>query len=288
MSTLDVAGAQLYYQTRGAGPLMLLIPGANGDATVFELLAERLSTHYLVVIYDRRGFSRSRLNGPQDYSRRLQTDAADARGLIEHVGGGEAASVFGTSSGAVVALRLLLDHPDLIDTVVPFEPCAMRLQPDGQRWVDFFHELYDLYRSQGVDPALTRFRESTFPPVDHAVMQRARSSRAPHLLANAIYWFEHELRQYTSVDLDTAALQRWADRIIPAFARECRGYPNYSASQQLSDLLQRDALELPGGHVGYVTDCEAFARALLGRLRHETAARLKQPPVQGNWSPDAE
>lgn len=282
MSTLDVAGAQLYYETHGAGPLMLLIPGANGDATVFELLAERLSTHYLVVIYDRRGFSRSRLNGPQDYSRRLQTDAADARDLIEHVGGGKAVNVFGTSSGAVVALRLLLDHPHLIDTVVPFEPCAMRLQPDGQRWIDFFHHVYDLYRSQGVDPALTSFRESTFPPVDHAAMLRARSSGAPHLLANAIYWFEHELRQYTSVDFDAAALQRWADRIIPAFARECRGYPNYSVSQQLSHLLRRDALELPGGHVGFVTDCDAFAGALLARLRQDNPMRLKQAPAQGN------
>lgn len=283
-----MAGAQLYYETHGAGPLMLLIPGANGDATVFELLAERLSTHYLVVIYDRRGFSRSRLNGPQDYSRRLQTDAADARDLIEHVGGGKAANVFGTSSGAVVALRLLLDYPHLIDTVVPFEPCAMRLQPDGQRWIDFFHHVYDLYRSQGVDPALTRFRESTFPPVDHAAMQRARSSREPHLLANAIYWFEHELRQYTSVDFDAAALQRWADRIIPAFARECRGYPNYSVSQQLSHLLRRGALELPGGHVGFVTDCDAFAGALLARLRQENSMRLNQAPAQGNWQLDAE
>lgn len=266
MSTLNVPGAQLHYETHGAGPLMLLIPGANGDATVFEQLTEKLSAHYCVATYDRRGFTRSRLDGPQDYSQRLQTDAADARRLIEHVGRGATATVFGTSSGAVVALRLLLDHPDVVDTVVLFEPAAMRLHPQGQQWIDFFKEVYQLYRRSGTDPALTLFRERTFPPVDHAVMQQSRNSGAPHVMANATYWFERELREYTSVRITTAALQPWADRVIPAAGRECRGYPNYAVSQQLGRRLERDVLELPGGHVGFVTDWAAFADTLLARL----------------------
>ncbi|ALV33079.1 hypothetical protein AS200_14225 [Streptomyces sp. CdTB01] len=40
MSTFDVPGAQLYYETRGSGPLMLMIPGANGDADAFGMVAE--------------------------------------------------------------------------------------------------------------------------------------------------------------------------------------------------------------------------------------------------------
>ncbi|OBI22176.1 hypothetical protein A5714_06620 [Mycobacterium sp. E2462] len=272
MSILDVAGAQLYYETRGAGPVMILIPGANGDATVFESFATRLSAHYLVVSYDRRGFTRSRLDGPQDYSQRLHTDAADARCLIEHVGGGEPATVFGTSSGGVVALRLAMDHPEVIDTVVPFEPCAMRLQPDGQRWIDFFSDVYDVYRRRGIDYAMTKFRENAFPPVDHAVMRRSRSSRAPHIRANAIYWLEHELRQYTTVHFSVAALRPLAQRMIPAAGRECRGYPNHAVSQQLGRLLEREVVELPGGHVGYATHGAAFTDALLARLHQESRA----------------
>jgi acetyltransferase/esterase len=274
MSTLNVPGAQLYYETRGAGPLMLLIPGANGDATVFGSLAEKLSAQYVVATYDRRGFTRSQLDGPQDYAHRLETDAADARYVIEHVGHGKTATVFGTSSGAVVALRLLLDHPDIIDTVVLFEPAAMRLYPQGQQWIDFFDDVYRLYRRAGTDPALAMFRERTFPPIDHAVMEQSRNSGAPQLMANAIYWFERELREYTSVRVNAAALQPWADRIIPAVGRECRGYPNYAVSQQLGHALERDVLELPGGHVGFITDCAAFADALLARLRHAGSARL--------------
>ena len=66
MSTLKVPSAQLYYEVSGNGPLLILIPGARGEGEVFRPLAHHLSAQYQVVTYDRRGFSRSSLDGPQD------------------------------------------------------------------------------------------------------------------------------------------------------------------------------------------------------------------------------
>ena len=59
MSILEVPGARLYYETHGSGPLMLMVPGANGEADIFKMVREHLAAHYTVVTYDRRGFSRS-------------------------------------------------------------------------------------------------------------------------------------------------------------------------------------------------------------------------------------
>jgi pimeloyl-ACP methyl ester carboxylesterase len=56
---------------------MLMVPGANGDANIFKTVTQHLAARYTVVTYDRRGFSRSQLDGPQDYDRRLETDADD-------------------------------------------------------------------------------------------------------------------------------------------------------------------------------------------------------------------
>src|SRR5262249_57719503 len=64
MSVLGVPGALLYYETRGSGTLMVMVPGANGEATAFEGVAEHLAEHYTVVTYDPRGLSRSRPEGP--------------------------------------------------------------------------------------------------------------------------------------------------------------------------------------------------------------------------------
>jgi len=256
MSTLDVPGARLYYETHGSGPLLVMIPGAGGAADVFRMMTEHLAAHYTVVIYDRRGFSRSRLDGPQDYDRRLETDADDVRRLVDHLGDGSAI-VFGASSGAIVALTLLTRHPSVVRTLVPFEPPAMRYLPGGQKWVDFFTETYDLYRESGVDTALARFRERTFPVSDQRVM-----ARAPRNDANAAYWFEHELRQYPAVELDLDALKVHVERIILAAGREGSGYPAHDVVAELGRSLGRNVLELPGGHVGCVAHPAEFAREL--------------------------
>jgi pimeloyl-ACP methyl ester carboxylesterase len=131
---------------------------------VFAALAEQLSPRYTVLTYDRRGFSRSLLDGAQDYAHRLTIDADDARRLIERLTD-EPATVFGTSSGGVVALQLLTDHPNAVKTVIPYEPAILRLLPDASHWLGFVDEVYDLYRRCGPAPARAKFREHTFAEV---------------------------------------------------------------------------------------------------------------------------
>ena len=65
-NTLKVPGATLYYKVRGAGPLLLLICGGIYDAAGYAGLADRLADRYTVVTYDRRGNSRSPLDGPPE------------------------------------------------------------------------------------------------------------------------------------------------------------------------------------------------------------------------------
>src|SRR5262245_26125927 len=132
MGLLEVSGARLYYESHGRGPLMVMVPGANGDARAFESVAQHLAARFTVVTYDRRGFSRSTLDGPQDYDRRLETDADDVRRLIEHLSD-EPAIVFGASSGGIVVLEVLTRHLSVVHTLLPFEPPAVRLLPDGDR-----------------------------------------------------------------------------------------------------------------------------------------------------------
>ncbi|MBA3450944.1 MAG: alpha/beta fold hydrolase, partial [Chloroflexia bacterium] len=243
-----------------------MVPGATGSGDSFKPVTDHLAAHYTVVTYDRRGFSRSRLDGPQDDDRRLETDAEDVWRLIEHLSD-EPAIVFGSSSGGIVALAVLIHHPSVVRTLVPHEPPAVRQLPDGQTWVDFFFRVYERYRQSGIEPALTMFRTYAFAESDRQVMARARALKnGESLRANAHYWFEHELRQYPAVDLDLDVLRAYADRIVPAVGRESRGYPCYEVTVALGKTLGRDAIELPGGHVGYMAHPAAFARELVQAL----------------------
>jgi pimeloyl-ACP methyl ester carboxylesterase len=256
-SILEVPGARLYYETHGSGPVMLMVPGASGTADSFRSVTEHLAAHYTVIIYDRRGFSRSQLDGPQDYDHRLETDADDVRRLIEHLSD-EPATVFGGSSGAIVALEVLARHPSVVRTLVPHEPPAVRLLADGQKWINFFFEVYDLYRQSGIEPALQKFREQAFAESDRQAMARAPKNK--YTLANATYWFEHELRQYPALDLDLDALKAHADRIVLMAGRESRGHPTYEVNMELGKKIGRELIELPGGHVGFLTPPSVFAR----------------------------
>lgn len=139
--------------------------------------------------------------------------------------------------------------------------------PDGQKWLDFFFGLYDLYRQSGMEPALKKFREHAFAKSDRQVMARARDPKnGEYILANATYWFEHELRQYPAVELDFDALKAHVDRIVLVAGRESRGYPAYEVNVELGKKLGRDLIELPGGHVAYVTQPAEFARELVQAL----------------------
>ena len=134
--------------------------------------------------------------------------------------------------------------------------------------MDFFFEIYDIYRRSGVGPALDRFREEAFPEVDRLAMATAMErGEREQMLRNTRYWFENELRQYPSVDLDLDALGRHADRLVLVAGRLSRGYPAHRVSVELGSRLVQPVVELPGGHLGCMTHPVEFAAELEQALR---------------------
>ncbi len=154
----------------GSGPLLILIPGASGTGESFRPLASHLISQYQVVTYDRRGFSRSHLDGPQDYDHRLATDADDVRRLIEHLTD-QPALVFGSSSGAIVALEVLTRYPERVQTVVAHEPPVVSLLPDAAKWWAFFDRVYDSSHKNGIPKAMHQFVSMVAGKEDHQVIE---------------------------------------------------------------------------------------------------------------------
>ena len=55
-------GAELYYESRGAGPALFLVPGLGGDGRFWDPNVEGLAKHFTVVVHDHRGTGRSTLS----------------------------------------------------------------------------------------------------------------------------------------------------------------------------------------------------------------------------------
>lgn len=99
-------GTKIAYETTGDGPPLVLIGGAFCDRHARASgtpLAALLAAHFTVTSYDRRGRGDSTNTDPWSIDREVEDLAA----LLDASGGAERASVYGISSGGLLALEAL-------------------------------------------------------------------------------------------------------------------------------------------------------------------------------------
>ena len=263
MSILDVPGARLSYEVAGDGPLVVFIPGAGGEGAGFHPVAQRLASSYRVLTYDRRGFGASVLDGPQDYSVRLHTDADDVARLIRQEGG--RAYVFGSSSGAIVALQLLIDHPEVVEMLLAHEPPAVRRLPEAEAEESLAgdRQMYETYRASGLQAAIGPFLMLVMSASDRATLaQNAHRGDPAQSARNFDYWFEHELPYYPGTVFEDARLKANLDRLVFVAGEETRGLMPHQVAETFAEQLGAPLEIVPGGHVGYIP----FAEGVAGRL----------------------
>lgn len=94
-------------------PLVVIVHGAMDRATSFGRVDRKIRDLH-VVRYDRRGYGRSRATGAGGIERHVEDLLA--------VLGGRPATLFGHSIGGVVALATAAARPDLVLSVLAFEP----------------------------------------------------------------------------------------------------------------------------------------------------------------------
>jgi len=269
MTYLEVPGASLCYETVGNGPLLLCISGGNGSLDIWKMFAEQLKDHFTVAMYDRRGFSRSYLSGSQDYEHRIETDADDARRLIEHLSK-EPATVIGNSSGAIVSLELLSRHPHVIRTLIPHEPPAMKLLPDCEDLWVAQNEIYTTYRKSGIPPAMEKFAHLIKAGPEGQALAAAFDARRPFVFANTMYWFEREFLVYPFRDIDVTILEKHKGVLLLANGRESNKEAlQYRANVVLGERLGLQVVLLPGFHLGFASDPQEFAKELLDALKEK-------------------
>lgn len=268
--TLQLPGATLYYESWGSGPMLLLIAGGNDDASVFEGLAGSLARDYRVVTYDPRGHSRSPLDGPPE-DQRIEVHSDDARRLLETVADGPVA-VFGSSSGAIVGLDLIVRNPAWVVRLVAHEPLLLEVLPDADTWRAFVAEVYDTYRRKGARPAMRKFAAGIGL---EAAAPRRGAERLPEVTArrkqmagNLDFFFAHEVVPFTRYLPGLPALDANKARIVLAGGQDSRAHLPYRVAARLAERFGTQVVDFPGGHAGYVSQPAAFAAKLREMLAH--------------------
>jgi pimeloyl-ACP methyl ester carboxylesterase len=111
-------GTRIAFDRAGEGPAVILVAGALGDRShpMFAHLAALLAPRFTVFNYNRRGRGESGDTPPYAVEREVEDIAA----LIAEAGG--SASLYGISSGAVLALEAASALPAKVTKLALYEP----------------------------------------------------------------------------------------------------------------------------------------------------------------------
>lgn len=268
--TLDVPGAKLYYEVRGSGPVLLMMPGGPADATTFRHIENDLAKKYTVVTYDPRTYSHSQCTEPVDDARMVDIFADDASRILKQVAGDSKSCVFASSGGAVIALDLIVKHPEQVETAIIHEPPSPSLQPDVEKIRDAMVHVCGTCERDGLFPAMQEFMVLVGlqggPPQagpEHEPTAEEKEQQAL-MMGNMQYFFGRYIGNIARFEPDIEALKSSPVGIVPAIGAESNdGQLACVGGKYLAKYLDSPVAVFPGDHGGFAGRPVEFAAKLL-------------------------
>lgn len=262
---LKVAGATLYHEVRGQGPLLVLIPGGPTDADTLSGLAKLMSSRFTVVSYDPRGISRS-IFDDIPVTQNLDTHGSDLAALIQSFATGPAL-VFGTSGGAQIGLNFAARYPSLMKRLVAHEPPCIALLPDAAKMTEKMRGVEKIFHLKGPELAMAAFLQIAGMP-SPVRSQDGAEKRAlpPRVAANINYFLEFGVRPIGEYKPDVAKLKQ-RDVVVGA-GKDSEGQLAFITAKALAQQLGRPLVEFPLDHSSWARKPDEFAKTLMSVLEN--------------------
>lgn len=250
----------LYYEVRGDGPAVLLIPGASGDAGHFTRTAKRLADEFTIITYDRRGNSRSAATNDPVAAAAMSAQADDAAALVR-AAGFDNAVVVGTSGGAIITLELLIRRPEVVKGAVVHEPPLLSLLPQAGPG-----PLEPIFTMAQTDPrgALEAFVRASS---SDAAWEAIDSATRERMLGNGVTLFAHEVGNFLSYKPDAAALRALHVPVVLLHSRDGLEFGPHVEAWLKAQVGIEESGTISGHHSPYFDTPELFAEELRPILR---------------------
>jgi pimeloyl-ACP methyl ester carboxylesterase len=153
-------GTTLAYDVYGSGPALVYVTGASCFRSFMPIVrdAKAFAREFTVYNYDRRG--RGDSTDTQPYA--VEREVEDIEALIDAAGG--KASVYGHSSGAVLALEAALRLGDKVDRVVMYDPSYVHDEAEKSRYHNLSQQVHKFLHDGKNARAMTTFLQGIGMP----------------------------------------------------------------------------------------------------------------------------
>jgi pimeloyl-ACP methyl ester carboxylesterase len=258
----DVA---LAYEDAGAGEPALLIHGAFVADAFRPLFSEPPLADHRLIAYHRRGYGGS---DPAPASMTLEEHAADCRAVLSHAGVLRA-HVVGHSFGALVALQLALDAPELVGTLTLLE-AGLLVGDSADLYRRGLERSVARYRNVGARVAVDEFLRLRWPAYRER-LDRVVPGALEQAVADAATCFEVDLPSGLAAELGDAHVRRVAQPTLVVLGEESLAlHPRFGETYRLllAWLPKAEGSVLPrASHFLQLEQPRAMAEALAAFFR---------------------
>jgi pimeloyl-ACP methyl ester carboxylesterase len=155
---LQVGGRRVHYFRAGDGPPVVLIHSSPANARLLMKEIDRLSRDHTVFAFDTPGFG---LSDPLPLTTMRVADLADAMAATLAAIGMPRCPVFGTHTGAAIALELGVRHPELVTGLALDGVPAFTDEECAAYFADYFRKLPPSDLGGHYADTWTRFRDQS-------------------------------------------------------------------------------------------------------------------------------
>lgn len=260
---------KLFYETRGAGESLILIPGfASGAWNWFCQVAE-LSKDFQIITFDPRGIGKSRASDENLKNLSMRTFVEDVAQILDELKI-ERAHVLGASFGGFVAQEFAFSFPDRLNKLILACTTA-----GGARHV---RPTVEVLRSFAPDPNLPlgekirRFIRPAFTDEynrNHAAeIERVCRMREQNIASDAVYLAQLQAAfsldtesRLGEIQTETLVISGDQDRVVPM-----------RNSVNLAEKLSNAKLEIVenGSHLFFIENATEFNRIIINFLHGES------------------
>ena len=116
MPIASVNSTEIYYEVKGNGPPLLLLPGLGRGTSYFDAIEPSLRKSFQTIVLDPRGIGRS---STVDSALTAEVCADDFAALLDFLAIPKA-HVLGSSNGGAMGMAMALQHPAKVESLILF------------------------------------------------------------------------------------------------------------------------------------------------------------------------